>query len=80
MAATAKNRQVVRKAIASNQTTFAELIDYRELESGNIVLIFANAEVVMPGAWRLQRDLFIGDIIVAYWDQDSRFHLEWQED
>lgn len=76
MAATKK--QVVRKAIANNQPEFAELIGARELRSGNLVLLFEHAEVIMPGAWRLQQDLCIGDVIRAFWDNDGRFHLEWQ--
>lgn len=75
MAATAK-KQVVRRGIASNQFEYAELLGARELESGNLVLVFEHAEVVMPGNWRLSQDLCIGDFIVAYWDEDGRFHLE----
>lgn len=77
MATTKKERKVVRKAIAANQFEYAELLGARELESGNLVLVFEHAEVVMPGNWRLSQDLCIGDFIVAYWDEDGRFHLEW---
>lgn len=77
MATTKKERKVVRKAIQANQFEYAELLNARELESGNLVLVFENAEVVMPGGWRLSQDLCIGDFIVAYWDEDGRFHLEW---
>lgn len=76
MAATKKGT-VIRKAFATNQFEFAELLGARELESGNLVLQFADAEVVMPGGWRLSQDLCVGDIVVAYWDEDGRFHLEW---
>ncbi len=70
---------VIKKAIANNQTTFAPILDARELESGNIVLVFQNSEVVMPGSWRLRRDLCIGDNVKAYWDE-NRFHLEWKDE
>ena len=77
MAAKVSERKVVRKAIANNQFEMAELKAARELDSGNLVLVFDDAEVVMPGNWRLSQDLCIGDTIVAYWDTDGRFHLEW---
>lgn len=78
MAAT-KTRKVIKKAIRHEQKDFAEIIDFRELDSGNIVLIFEDAEVVMPGGWRLSRDLLVGDMVVTYWDEDGKFHLEWPE-
>lgn len=77
MATKTNERKVIRKAIAANQFEYAELLGARELESGNLVLIFEHAEVVMPGSWRLTQDLCVGDFIVAYWDEDGRFHLEW---
>lgn len=76
MAATKKERRVIRRGIASNQFEFAEILDFRELESGNIVLVFEHAEVVMPGNWRMSQDLCVGDYVVAYWDEDGLFHLE----
>lgn len=76
MAAT-KERKVFRKAIASNQTTFAKLRNVRELDSGNLVLVFDEAEVIMPGNWRLAHDLVEDDELIAYWDEDGGFHLEW---
>lgn len=81
MAATAKKGTVIRKALADNQLDFAELIGAREIaSSGNLVLMFANSEVVMPGNWRLRRDLAIGDVIKAYWDEEHRFHLVWKDE
>lgn len=77
MATKTSERKVIRRAIAANQFEYAELLGARELESGNLVLIFEHAEVVMPGNWRLTQDLCVGDFIVAYWDEDGRFHLEW---
>ena len=77
MATKTNERKVIRKAIAANQFEYAELLGARELESGNLVLIFEHAEVVMPGNWRLTQDLCVGDYIVAYWDEDGCFHLEW---
>lgn len=72
-----KKSTCIRKAVMSNQFELAQIVDYRELESGNIVLIFdSGAEVVMPGGWRLDRDLNVGDYVVAYWDSDGMFHLE----
>lgn len=77
MAAKQAEKVVIRKAKAQNQFDYAQLLGARELESGNLVLIFEDAEVVMPGAWRLNQNLCVGDYIVAYWDEDGRFHLEW---
>ena len=77
MATKTNERKVIRRAVAANQFEYAELLGARELESGNLVLIFEHAEVVMPGNWRLTQDLCVGDFIVAYWDEDGRFHLEW---
>lgn len=77
MATKTNERKVIRKAIAANQFEYAELLGARELPSGNLVLVFEHAEVVMPGNWRLTQDLCVGDFIVAYWDDDGRFHLEW---
>lgn len=71
-------KTIIRKAIAQNQTEFAELLGAREIKSGNLVLIFKDAEVVMPGNWRLTQDLCVGDQVKAYWDEESRFHLEWK--
>lgn len=80
MAATAKKGTVIRKALADNQLDFAEILDYREIaSSGNIVLMFANSEVVMPGNWRLRRELVVGDVVKAYWDEEHRFHLVWKD-
>lgn len=67
---------IIKKALATNQETKAKIQDFRVIENGNIVLIFAEAEVVMPGNWRLSKDLCVGDTVAAYWDQDGRFHLE----
>ena len=77
MATKTNERRVIRRAVANNQFELAEILDFRELESGNIVLVFEGAEVVMPGGWRLTQDLCVGDFVVAYWDEDGRFHLEW---
>ena len=71
--------------IATSQEEFAELLDVRTIEkTGNYVLVFENSEVIMPGQWRLNRDLYIGDSVAAYWAEDDegrvRFHLEWEED
>lgn len=77
MAAKQAEKVVIRKAKAQNQFDYAQLLGARELESGNLVLVFEDAEVVMPGAWRLNQNLCVGDYIVAYWDEDGRFHLEW---
>ena len=76
MATKQAERKVIRRGIADNQFELAEILDFRELDSGNIVLIFEHAEVVMPGGWRLTRDLCVGDHVVAYWDDEGRFHLE----
>lgn len=80
---TAKKSPAIAK-IADAQTTFAELKDVRTIQkTGNFVLVFDHAEVIMPGGWRLNRDLYIGDEIVAYWDEDAegnrRFHLDWAD-
>ena len=70
-------RKVFKKAIANKQTVFAELRDVRDLSSGNCVLVFDEAEVIMPGSWRLQKDLYEGILLIAYWDDDGMFHLEY---
>lgn len=77
MATKKAERKVIRKAIANNQFELAEILNFRELESGNIVLVFEHSEVVMPGNWRLTQDLCVGDFVTAYWDEDGCFHLEW---
>lgn len=69
-------KTIIKKAIQQNQTTAAEILDFRMIENGNIVLIFKESEVVMPGNWRLTKDLCVGDTVAAYWDEDGRFHLE----
>ena len=71
-------KKMFRKAVAAEQKTFAALKDFRELENGNCVLVFSDAEVIMPGNWRLSHDLYEGVEIKAYWDDKSRFHLEWK--
>lgn len=72
-------KKMFRKAVAAEQKTFAPLKDFRELENGNCVLVFDESEVIMPGAWRLQQDLYEGVSIRAWWDSQSKFHLEWEE-
>lgn len=55
-------------------------------ESGqaNFVLVFDDAEVVMPGTWTIREDqfpdgIYEGQLLAAYWEQDAegvnRFHL-----
>lgn len=72
---------VVKPGILDNQTDFSELINARDIKAtGNLVLVFQNSEVIMPGAWRLHRDLCIGDRIKAYWDDSRKFHLEFEDE
>lgn len=52
----------------------------RKLESGNIVLVFNDCEVIMPGTWSIRKNefpngLYEGQRLNAYWDADGRFHL-----
>ena len=72
------NTTIVR-AIATNQTTPAIITGYHLTPKENIVLEFESAQVVMPGGWRTNRDLNVGDCVAAYWDADGRFHLEWED-
>ena len=81
MAAKKNEKVVVKSRIADNQMEPAELLGARGIAAtGNIVLIFQNSEVIMPGAWRLHRDLCVGDRVSAYWDDDRRFHLTWEDE
>ena len=81
MAAAVKKGTVLVPKIQDNQVDYAELEGARVIEStGNIVLVFAQAEVVMPGKWRLHRDLCVGDRIRAFWDADGRFILDWEDE
>lgn len=78
--ATKKGDVLVKANIATNQVEKAELIGARTLKSGNIVLVFDGAEVIMPGGWKIDRDLCVGDKVAAYWTEEeggNRFHLEY---
>ena len=77
----ASKKTVVKAGIKDNQVDFAELLNARSIEAtGNLVLVFQNSEVIMPGSWRLPRDLCLGDRIKAYWDENSRFHIAWEDE
>lgn len=69
-------KKLIKASIRHAQMTPAPVVDARVLANGNIVLVFQDAEVIMPGNWRLDEDLYVGDACVAYWDEDGRFHLE----
>lgn len=87
-------------AIKSNTKTFmspkksgtrgSALRDMREIVSRttgavNLVLVFDDAEVVMPGTWTIRESefpngLYEGQMLAAYWELDpeagrERFHL-----
>lgn len=61
------------------------LKDVREIASGktgeiNYVLVFDDADVVMPGSWSIREQdfpqgIYEGMMLAAYWDEDNRFHL-----
>ena len=76
-------RTIIVKAVATSQVEPAEILDYRTTPNGHIVLVFDQADVIMPGNYRLRRDLAVGDVVAAYWtdeaDGTKKFHLEWQD-
>lgn len=46
----------------------------------NYVLVFDDAEVVMPGTWVIRESdfpqgIYEGMMLAAYWDADNRFHM-----
>ena len=73
-------RELICAAVADEQRTPAEIVGFHHTPAGNIVLEFADAEVIMPGGWRMPagRNLYVGDIVAAYWD-DGRFHIEFAD-
>lgn len=46
----------------------------------NYVLVFEDADVVMPGSWAIREQdfpqgIYEGMMLAAYWDEDNRFHM-----
>lgn len=46
----------------------------------NYVLVFEDADVVMPGSWAIREQdfpagIYEGMLLAAYWDNDNRFHM-----
>lgn len=67
---------VIVAAKGNAQMVEAEILGAHYTPKGNIVLEFADNEVIMPAGWRSATDLCVGDNAIAYWDEDGKFHLE----
>lgn len=85
---TTKAKQVLLAPTKTN-TRGSVLQDIREFVSPstgatNYILVFNDAEVVMPGTWNIRESefpngLYVGQKLAAYWEPDNtgkpRFHL-----
>jgi len=69
-------RVLIKSGIGRNQIEPATIQNFRVLDNGNVILCFEKNQVTMPGSWVLDRDLYVGDKVAAYWDSEARFHLE----